>query len=473
MLSWTLLWCLGAPVASQPPASGVVTLPVDGTEDLTGTGRAFIELSAGRDTCFVQENIRVRLRLGVEARFLEANMVQLFHRELDMPVQVQAPWFEGLPASPPQVGASFAFSDSVAKAQAHEQTVAGKQFKVLEVERSYLPTDAGRLTVPAPILRFAYATRFQEDFVKGRVPLDRRHALVRGKPLTFDVRPLPTKGRPAGFTGAVGQFTVSAEARPRTVLLGTSFKLILQIAGTGNLGSFAPPRLDLKGFHVLGQVDNKDKVQTHRIVTYDLAPLTGTVREVPPIRFAFFDPRAEAYRTVETAPLPLDVEPRAGGGNATPWPVENTVPGVNDIFDIKPGSPDKESAIPSPVLWWTLALAPWLLVMLWFWARGRAQVQARLDQAQVRNAVATFRSGAPVPEAFAQFLADLLGCSTAAVVAPDLKPRLEARGLPPELAGQATDLLEELFAHRYGGNASVDGEQAAQTLVAAVDAAFR
>ena len=483
MPAWTLCLCLGAPVATQLPG-GVVTLPVDGTEDVTRAGHAFVALTTTRDTYYVQEPIRLRLRFGVEGEFLKTSMVQLFHRRLDVPVQVQAPWFEGLPHSQPEKGVdpeslSFALSDSVAAATVQERTVAGRQFKVLELERSYLPVNPGKLVVSAPILRFAYATRFQEDFVKGRVPKDRRDALVRGKQLTLRVQPLPTHGRPREFTGAVGRFSVSAEARRREVRLGESFKLVLRIEGSGNLEFFAPPQLDhLKGFHVLGKVD--DKGRTRRTVTYDMAPLSLAVKKVPPIRFAFFDPTAPpGYRTVETAPLPLTVRPLPKG--ARPKLLTNdkvgAVAGVNDIFDIKPvaGTPASAAPLsPSPTLWWILVLSPWLLALVaWSWLRGRARGQDKLGRLQVRDAAAVFRRGTDVPAAFTGFLVSLLGCSAAAVIDPDLKARLEAKGLPTELATRATALLDELVAARYGGNVPAGGEDAARALVDAVETSFQ
>jgi hypothetical protein len=261
--------------------------------------------------------------------------------------------------------------------------------------------------------------------------------------------------------------------------LGESFKLVLRIHGSGNLEFFAPPRLDhLKGFHVLGRVD--DKSRTRRTVTYDMAPLSLAVKEVPPIRFAFFDPAARpGYRTVETAPLPLTVRPLPEGARPkllTNDKLNGAMPGVNDIFDIKPAAktPASEAPLgPSPALWWILVLSPWLLVLAaWSWLRGRARGQDRLDRLQVRDAVAAFRRGTDVPAAFTGFLASLLGCSTAAVIDPDLKARLEAKGLPAELAARATTLLDELVAARYGGSVPAGGEDAAGALVDALEASF-
>ena len=61
--------------------------------------RAFVEMETPRTTYFVHEPFRLRLRVGFDRRFLETNVVQMFSRELDVPVQVHAPWLDELCAS--------------------------------------------------------------------------------------------------------------------------------------------------------------------------------------------------------------------------------------------------------------------------------------------------------------------------------------------------------------------------------------
>jgi hypothetical protein len=489
---WTLLLCLGTAVVAQPPGRTLAPLPIDGAHDLTGKGHAFIDVSAPRDTYFVHEAIPLRLRFGVEDGFLSTSMVQLFPRRLDVPVQVQTPWLERLPGSPPterggrELG--FAFSDSVAAASAQQRTVDGKQFTVLEIQRTHRADDPGELVIPAPLLRFAYATRFREDFVNGRMGLDRRDAFVRGKKLTLRIQPLPAKGRPPEFTGGVGRFTVHATAKPRDIEVAQSFKLVLHIEGQGNLESLAPPRLDqLAGFHVLGMVDDKSS-SPHRTVTWDMAPLNATIKEVPPIVFAFFDPTPPAgYRTEETQPIPLRVRPLPEGARAKLLAADKArrpVPGVNDIFDIKPlaGVTHANASLhPSPAPRWILLLSPLLLVLgIRLWLRSRTPNQGHLDCARARAAAATFRAridstdtntDTDITGALAEFLAALLGCSAAGVITPDLKAQLQARGIPEELATRAASLLESLVAAQYGGHAATASATASHSLVdALVDA---
>ena len=289
----------------------VPTLSVDGARDVTAEGFAFLELATPRDTYFVHEPIPLSLRFGFEERFFRDNLVSLFRRELDVPVQVQASWLRDLPGEldPPASGRvrqSFALDDRVAYAERVDgPRPDGRRFAALEIERSYLPTEAGELVISRPLLRFAYGTRFREDFGSGRVAVDRQDAFVRGGELTLTIQALPDEGRPPEFSGAVGRFSIEAEADPRDLRLGESLKLVLRIEGPGDPKLFGPPRLDgLEGFRDYGRID--DEGRTVRTVTYDLAPAHERVDEVPPIPFTFFDPDPPAgYRPVQTRPTTI------------------------------------------------------------------------------------------------------------------------------------------------------------------------
>ena len=75
--------------------------------------------------------------------------------------------------------------------------------------------------------------------------------------------------------------------------------------------------------------------------------------------------------------------------------------------------------------------------------------------------------------ALTHYLAARLQCASAAVIAPDLKARLTAAGVPEALAARAAALLEELVAARYGGIAPDHRTEAnARALVEELDAAF-
>lgn len=307
-----------------------------------------VELITPRDTFFVQEPISIRVRISADRELAQTNLVPMFRQPLDFAAQLVLPWVDDLPGAAvlgsrarPQtegVQRTLALNDGIARASVlPDRELDGRAFLVLDVERRYLPTRAGELSVPAPILRFAFATEFTDDFVSGRVASNRVEAFVRGAPLSITILPLPEAGRPPEFTGAVGRFSCWAEARPAVVEVGESLKLVLHIEvegeGEGDLVSFEPPRLEaFADFDLHGVID--DQGAERRTITYDLAPRSADISQVPPIPFAYFDPGPPAqYRLVSTSPISIVVQPSSKGTpavSATPPPSAREKPATPD-----------------------------------------------------------------------------------------------------------------------------------------------
>lgn len=472
MRGFLLLVCWATTLASQ--------------EDATAEQHAFVEVEAPQNSYFVHQPIRLRLRFGVEAQFLRARMIQLFRQRLDMPVRIEARWFDELAHTirlpeenePGERRLSFVLNNGAATATPAPDRVQGsRRFRVAEIARSYLPERAGELVVPAPRMHLAYATRFRRDFLRGPVAEDRRDSTVQGQPLVLRILPLPEAGRPREFAGAVGRFQVTAEAAPHELRVGETLRLVLEIVGDGNLAHFDPPRLDgLQQFHVFGQIESRSG--NRRRITYDVTPLSASVVEVPPIRFAFFDPApAAGYRTVTTQPIPLRVRPNARF--APPVRAARSGATRRDIYGIRPVGPRSRAAHElSGVLLVLVLIAPWLLALGFLtWRRARAAGRVPTRSMRCRMAAARFRSragesGADPGRTFAVFLAACLDCPVAAVIAPELPARLVRAGVPGELAERAAALLETLVARRYGGPADVYAMQAASDVVDMLETAW-
>jgi hypothetical protein len=209
---------------------------------------ASLVTKATRDSYYVQEPFRVTLRIDLHRDFFEKNVVQMFRRELDVPIHLQAPWLEELDGAvirTPAAGSgrTLALNDSVVEGRETERG--------LEIERTYIATRPGELVMAAPRLRYSYGTKFKEDFIHGRIAQDRFDAFVEGIPLTLKILPLPQEGRPPSFNGAVGRFNVRADVTPGSSAVGSTLRLTLYIEGDGNLDLFDAPRLDIPGLHVL------------------------------------------------------------------------------------------------------------------------------------------------------------------------------------------------------------------------------
>jgi hypothetical protein len=391
----------------------------------------------------------------------------MFQRQLDLPVQVEAPWLRELEGTIVRKEGTaggrrltLALNDDLVEvSRTKDRLHEGRTYTVLEIERTYLPTGPGELVIPAPRLRYAYGTQFKEDFVHGRIALDRRDAFVSGSPLTLKVRALPEEGRPRVFTGAVGRSCgVLAEAGSRDLEAGETFTLTLRIEGDGNLEIFdAPPLSELAGdFHLYGLLDERGPQL--RTITYDLAPLHGKLTEIPSIPFVYFETTDPAgYRTIRTRAIPITVRGKPG---TAPQPDKGS-------------PPEAETRNLISVLILALLVLVSVGILLWRRARGRA------EDLMSRDAAAEFRARAGDPrvnlaEALAEYLAARLDCPTAAVIAPELRARLTKAGIRDELADRTATLLERLVAARYGEATSHEGAQAeARSIVDELEVSFQ
>ncbi|MBI4351212.1 MAG: protein BatD [Elusimicrobia bacterium] len=199
-------------------------------------------------------------------------------------------------------------------------------------------------------------------------------------PITIDIKPLPA-GAPAGFGGAVGNYTVTAAADRPDVRAGEAVNFSVTIGGSGNLKAVAAPKFpdlpDFKVFDTMSSLDVKkegDLISGRKTFTYILVPRSEGRKTIPPIKFAYFDPRSAAYRELQTNPVVLRVE-KGGqparsvnfsqGGAAAPVTASGS--DIRYVSD-KPGS-DSLPYLAASVLalpYWTHS-APAALLLLSFW----------------------------------------------------------------------------------------------------------
>lgn len=332
--------------------------------------RALIELSAPRAEYFVGQPIHVEVVFGLEREFRERSAVQPFGAPLDLPVQVHLDWLDELPgatpvmlvasAASPDLDPSIALNGALRHARRlPDRIVAGRTFELHALEARFLATAPGTLRLSAPVLSFAYATRFESTLLHERAPLDRVDASVLGAPLLLSVHALPTADQPLDFTGAVGALTLTATAEPREVVLGESLKLHLAITGDANLAQFTAPRWrDLGGFRVLGMLDEYEPGT--RLLTLDLAPVSEQAWQVPGLSLTYFDPGPPAaYRVARTELLDVRVLPAA---------VTLVTPAVR----VADRAPVPAPAPPTARRVWPAFIGAGLLVLsIWFLRRRR------------------------------------------------------------------------------------------------------
>lgn len=151
--------------------------------------------------------------------------------------------------------------------------------------------------------------------------------VAQSQPIELEVRPLPAQGRPADFSGAVGNFNISTQLdRDSAVANEEEIKLSVTIEGTGDANSLSAPKLPpMPAFKQLGEPassttsrkENNDLISTKKF-EYVLRPLQAGEITIPPIVMATFDPKAEEYTRIESNPSGINVKP---GTRPAPAPV--------------------------------------------------------------------------------------------------------------------------------------------------------
>ena len=178
---------------------------------------------------------------------------------------------------------------------AYAQQIRGKTFWVVEYTRKLYPQKTGRIVLePAELL----------------LPLPQGHKTLKTAPLTLTVQPLPETGKPAQFSGAIGEYQISAQTARGWVQTGSAITLSVRISGRGNTQTITAPKLPaITGVVVNGPNLSEDSTPASRVYAYTLIPAhTGTLR-IPSIVYTYFNPSRAVYATTQTTPIPLSVRP--------------------------------------------------------------------------------------------------------------------------------------------------------------------
>ncbi len=166
---------------------------------------------------------------------------------------------------------------------------------------------------------------------------------VSSDPITINVKPLPEAGKPADFTGGVGDFKVTAAMSGDSSIGGEPLTLTVKVAGTGNIGLVGEPQLvPISGVKVLSP-ETKQTTRTsdgrvggERTFNYPLIPTADGKFVIPEIEMGFFNPRTGSYYTQTTPRFEFVA---TGATGRTPLAEAGT--GVKtlgtDIVHIKPG----------------------------------------------------------------------------------------------------------------------------------------
>ena len=352
------------------------------------------------------------------------------------------------------------------------------------MSRKYFGTDGIRGTVGKPpitpdfVLRLAHAV--------GRVlkEKEQRPTVLKSDTVTMQVLPLPKENVPPGFSGAIGNYRMSATAGPTNLTVGDPITVRVQIAGNGPIDSLQLPAQadwrDFTTYPATSKTDLNDPLGLSGIKSFEqvVIPQNHEIQALPPLRFSFFDPQAKAYRTLSSPAVPLNI--RAAATTAAPPPALTngtagaTPPPADDIVHIRP----RLDAAPATSL---LLAQPWFLgaqgapVLLWIslllW-RKRVELLAnnprrrrqREVAARVRDGLKELRVHAGAQNSIEFFatlfrllqeqLGERLDLPASAITEAVIDERLRGSGVSDEVLKPLRELFQTCNAARYAPTTS-------------------
>jgi hypothetical protein len=158
---------------------------------------------------------------------------------------------------------------------------------------------------------------------------------LRSNPVIIQVKPLPLKGQPDHYTGAVGKYTVRVKGPDTAIHQGELVKVRIVVEGSGNINLLTPPEINWPE-----GVDTADPAVREMIDKYNFplsgskvfeysfaAPDTGNI-VIPAASLVYFDPQQQQYKEALSKPLVLRV--KAGESEETQQLRANALRHVGD-----------------------------------------------------------------------------------------------------------------------------------------------
>jgi hypothetical protein len=221
------------------------------------------------------------------------------------------------------------------------ETIGGKTYQTFTFKTAISPARSGQLEIGPvqvnPVVRIPRTTRnpgiprdlfdlndpFMDNFFRDPsfAPSSPHELKLKSEPATLEVKALPPNA-PAEFGGAVGNFTLSVDAKPKSAKVGDPFTVRATIQGRGNFDRVTAPAFeDERGWHKYppsADFKQDDDVGISGAKTFETVLSPNERKEnIPAQLFAFFDPLKEQYVTLRGDPIPVRVE---GGVAPAPSP---------------------------------------------------------------------------------------------------------------------------------------------------------
>lgn len=250
----------------------------------------------------------------------------------------------------------------------HLERVNGKPYRAVTWSQYVMyPQMTGKLQIPSITFKGIVVQQNRsvdpfEAFLNGGSGYVEVHRNIVAPGLTVQVDPLPAK--PAGFSGGVGKFNISAQLTKKEVKAGDPVTLRVVIGGNGNLKLIKQPEVNFpKDFDKYdAKVTDKTKLTSTGVggnMIYDFlfVPRNQGTYTIPAVSFTYYDTGLNAYKTIKTQPFKLVVDKGDGNSTSSDYDAQKD----NDIHDIMSGKCEQRQVgnfFFGSTSWWISLLLP-------------------------------------------------------------------------------------------------------------------
>ena len=304
---------------ADSPGSSSASRPRQGAQPGNAGKLVFAELIVPKKTAYVGEIVPAQIRLGFDPRA-----------------------YPRLTDGPEITGQGFT-AQKLQQSGENEETVDGRLYHVVTFKTAIAAARAGKFEIGpvkakaqvvvsrsrrsprtrSPFDLFNMDDPFSDPFFANPLSQfgERREIEIKSEPVTLEVKPLPT-GAPPGFSGAIGNFTMATDAKPKGVQVGDPITVTSTITGRGNFDRVGAPVIeDEGGWHKYppsSKFAKDDEVGISGTKTFEtvLSP-NEKKQSLPVMAFAYFDPVKEQYVTLRSDPIAISVQ---GGAVAAASP---------------------------------------------------------------------------------------------------------------------------------------------------------
>ena len=268
----------------------------------TGNRPVFLESTASKKEAYIGEQLIYSFKLfyRVEAKNFDLNM---------------------------PFGVSHFQKEELGKAKSYQSVVNGIQYHVQEVSVALFPIKPGKAEIPSATLELdiyhrpqnrpnggPFSQFFNDPFFSQGTRAE--HKILRTKPISIKVLPLPEKGKPKGLKNIIGNFNIIANLGKDDLEVGDTTTLTITVSGNGNLRGVSFPEPDLKKLFKIypdqpefNQAVIGNQITGKKVFKFALVPLKPGAVKLPAFTLYYFDPIIKDYRKAQTHPIEVNVRP--------------------------------------------------------------------------------------------------------------------------------------------------------------------